>query len=65
MNLYAYAPNPYGWVDPLGLAKCNSQFNSRKEEPLELRKEMQEYPHRINLVIFSISETKEYNNIIA
>ncbi|WP_369012137.1 hypothetical protein SM114_00890 [Erwinia pyrifoliae] len=22
MNLYAYAPNPYGWVDPLGLAKC-------------------------------------------
>ncbi|WP_240153825.1 HNH/endonuclease VII fold putative polymorphic toxin, partial [Erwinia amylovora] len=31
LNLYAYAPNPYGWVDPLGLAKCNSQFNSRKE----------------------------------
>ncbi|CAX54886.1 uncharacterized protein EpC_11070 [Erwinia pyrifoliae Ep1/96] len=35
------------------------------KKPLELRKEMQEYPHRINLVIFSISETKEYNNIIA
>ncbi|ADP13267.1 Rhs family protein [Erwinia sp. Ejp617] len=24
MNLYAYAPNPYGWVDPLGLAKCGA-----------------------------------------
>ncbi|AUX71458.1 Rhs family protein, fragment [Erwinia pyrifoliae Ep1/96] len=23
MNLYAYAPNPYGWVDPLGLTKCS------------------------------------------
>ncbi|ALM52427.1 RHS repeat-associated core domain-containing protein [Halomonas huangheensis] len=22
-NLYMYAPNPTGWVDPLGLAKCN------------------------------------------
>ncbi|WP_306475297.1 RHS repeat-associated core domain-containing protein, partial [Erwinia amylovora] len=24
LNLYAYAPNPYGWVDPLGLAKCGA-----------------------------------------
>ena len=22
LNLYAYAPNPTGWVDPLGLASC-------------------------------------------
>ena len=22
LNLYAYAPNPTGWVDPLGLARC-------------------------------------------
>ena len=22
LNLYAYAPNPVGWVDPLGLAPC-------------------------------------------
>ncbi len=22
-NLYAYAPNPVGWVDPLGLAGCS------------------------------------------
>ncbi len=22
LNLYAYAPNPYGWVDPLGLSAC-------------------------------------------
>ncbi|WP_345830371.1 RHS repeat-associated core domain-containing protein [Erwinia sp. HDF1-3R] len=31
INLYAYAPNPLKWIDPLGLTKCNSQFNSRKE----------------------------------
>ncbi|EDV3055260.1 hypothetical protein HU71_004800 [Salmonella enterica subsp. enterica] len=24
LNLYAYAPNPISWIDPLGLAKCNS-----------------------------------------
>ncbi|SDP31704.1 RHS repeat-associated core domain-containing protein, partial [Pseudomonas cichorii] len=23
LNLYAYAPNPVGWMDPLGLAKCS------------------------------------------
>ncbi|EOF5101369.1 RHS repeat-associated core domain-containing protein, partial [Salmonella enterica] len=29
LNLYAYAPNPLGWIDPLGLAKtCKS--NSKK-----------------------------------
>ncbi|MHA6636882.1 RHS repeat-associated core domain-containing protein, partial [Citrobacter farmeri] len=22
INLYAYAPNPLSWIDPLGLAKC-------------------------------------------
>jgi RHS repeat-associated protein len=24
LNLYQYAPNPLGWVDPLGLTKCSS-----------------------------------------
>ncbi|CAI0751716.1 RHS repeat-associated core domain-containing protein [Serratia quinivorans] len=24
INLYQYAPNPLGWVDPLGLSKCNA-----------------------------------------
>ncbi|QTF09871.1 hypothetical protein HC231_19535 [Brenneria izadpanahii] len=24
MNTYAYAPNPLTWIDPLGLARCNS-----------------------------------------
>ncbi|UXK11311.1 hypothetical protein NYP80_02605 [Erwinia pyrifoliae] len=28
MNLYAYAPNPYGWVDPLGLSKCSGNGRS-------------------------------------
>ncbi|EMB4326911.1 RHS repeat-associated core domain-containing protein [Pluralibacter gergoviae] len=23
LNLYAYAPNPLDWIDPLGLARCN------------------------------------------
>jgi uncharacterized protein RhaS with RHS repeats len=23
-NIYQYAPNPMGWIDPLGLAKCPS-----------------------------------------
>ena len=25
LNLYQYAPNPTGWVEPLGLAKCCDQ----------------------------------------
>ncbi|WP_231583243.1 RHS repeat-associated core domain-containing protein, partial [Yersinia aldovae] len=24
MNLYAYAPNPLSWIDPLGLSTCSS-----------------------------------------
>ncbi len=23
LNLYHYAPNPLGWVDPWGLSKCS------------------------------------------
>ena len=23
LNQYAYAPNPIGWIDPIGLARCN------------------------------------------
>ena len=41
MNLYAYAPNPTGWVDPLGLARIKNavegdrrhqEFNARIRE---------------------------------
>ncbi|HCT7899873.1 TPA: RHS domain-containing protein [Enterobacter cloacae] len=28
-NLYQYAPNPLGWIDPLGLASCTTKFKSR------------------------------------
>ncbi|MDH2619804.1 RHS repeat-associated core domain-containing protein [Acinetobacter baumannii] len=28
-NVYAYAPNPVGWIDPLGL---NSKSKNSKEE---------------------------------
>lgn len=31
-NLYAYAPNPLNWIDPLGLRKCSS---SRKPEKVK------------------------------
>ncbi|WP_375224216.1 RHS repeat-associated core domain-containing protein [Erwinia amylovora] len=27
LNLYAYAPNPLSWVDPLGLSKCQAGKN--------------------------------------
>ncbi|WP_459474536.1 RHS repeat domain-containing protein, partial [Erwinia amylovora] len=33
LNLYAYAPNPYGWVDPLGLAKCGNNEKSSYKGP--------------------------------
>ncbi|MCT2387924.1 hypothetical protein NYP82_15155 [Erwinia pyrifoliae] len=32
MNLYAYAPNPYGWVDPLGLAKCGAHNAANRQK---------------------------------
>ena len=38
LNLYAYAPNPTGWVDPLGLARCKCEVgvdtNRRLPEPI-------------------------------
>ena len=38
LNLYAYAPNPTGWVDPLGLARCKCEVgadtNRRSPEPI-------------------------------
>ncbi|WP_222429720.1 RHS repeat domain-containing protein [Cobetia crustatorum] len=30
-NLYQYAPNPTGWVDPLGLSKCCNDKNKNKK----------------------------------
>ncbi|MBR9879219.1 MAG: hypothetical protein GYB17_06855 [Gammaproteobacteria bacterium] len=30
-NLYMYAPNPTGWVDPLGLSGCRSQCRAALE----------------------------------
>ncbi|WP_241150789.1 RHS repeat domain-containing protein, partial [Pseudomonas viridiflava] len=32
-NLYLYAPNPYGWVDPWGL--CNSSSGGAKDTEIE------------------------------
>ncbi|HDJ1451344.1 TPA: RHS repeat-associated core domain-containing protein [Serratia rubidaea] len=30
INLYAYSPNPLGWIDPLGLS-CSPTFNPQKK----------------------------------
>ncbi|WP_274597739.1 RHS repeat-associated core domain-containing protein, partial [Erwinia amylovora] len=32
LNLYAYAPNPLSWVDPLGLSKCKANFLYRGDK---------------------------------
>ena len=31
LNLYAYAPNPTGWVDPLGLSSCPCKIGAKGE----------------------------------
>ncbi len=31
-NLYQYAPNPVGWVDPFGLMKCECTINGETVE---------------------------------
>ncbi|MFX7090470.1 RHS repeat-associated core domain-containing protein, partial [Acinetobacter baumannii] len=33
-NVYAYAPNPVGWIDPLGL---NSKSKNSEEEMIRVR----------------------------
>lgn len=33
--LYQYAPNPTGWVDPLGLSKCCNLGKDASGRPLE------------------------------
>jgi uncharacterized protein RhaS with RHS repeats len=30
-NLYQYAPNPVGWIDPLGLTPCEKQILALRE----------------------------------
>lgn len=37
MNLYAYAPNPVGWVDPLGLAK-NKAIGTPKQAQIKVER---------------------------
>ncbi|CAI2511301.1 Uncharacterized conserved protein [Serratia ficaria] len=33
LNLYQYAPNPLGWVDPLGLSACSSGTSLTVNKP--------------------------------
>ncbi|MBY7187904.1 DUF6531 domain-containing protein [Escherichia ruysiae] len=33
INLYAYAPNPLSWIDPLGLTACSKNAKSLREGP--------------------------------
>nr|WP_249530501.1 hypothetical protein [Escherichia coli] len=32
MNLYQYAPNPLGWIDPLGLKSCFSSSTGQYQK---------------------------------
>ncbi|MDJ3649198.1 hypothetical protein LEE99_04685 [Salmonella enterica] len=33
MNLYAYAPNPISWIDPLGLKPCARDIDGLRTRP--------------------------------
>lgn len=33
LNLYQYAPNPVGWVDPWGLAACGKKMDALRNDP--------------------------------
>lgn len=35
-NLYAYAPNPLTWIDPLGLTKCKPSSPGSMQKEVEL-----------------------------
>ena len=35
LNLYAYAPNPLGWIDPLGLSHCQPGIVSGKGKNID------------------------------
>ncbi|WP_413531462.1 HNH/endonuclease VII fold putative polymorphic toxin, partial [Rahnella inusitata] len=54
INLYAYAKNPLIWIDPLGLAGCNAQFDSRKEAFRAVKRDagipMRQQPTAVNKV---------------
>nr|WP_240727882.1 hypothetical protein [Escherichia sp. E3659] len=33
--MYAYAPNSLGWIDPLGLSRCNVNARAYEEKNTE------------------------------
>ncbi|WP_141103687.1 RHS repeat-associated core domain-containing protein [Cobetia sp. QF-1] len=43
-NLYQYAPNPTGWVDPLGLSKCDCPRANAYSTAYEMKLETTSYP---------------------
>nr|WP_081065397.1 RHS repeat-associated core domain-containing protein [Burkholderia vietnamiensis] len=40
INVYQYAPNPVGWVDPLGLARCPCDCEKMAERMAQSRKHL-------------------------
>ena len=44
MNLYAYAPNPTGWVDPLGLARIKNAVKGDRRHQEFNAKIREKYP---------------------
>ncbi|MFG5912219.1 RHS repeat-associated core domain-containing protein, partial [Escherichia coli] len=55
LNLYQYAPNPLGWIDPLGLRKCTGGFSSADDAA---RAALNKYNP------MSIFKNREYGGII-
>jgi len=46
LNVYACAPNPVEWVDPLGLAKSSTSGHSSHAKPgQEFHNNMEQYPY--------------------
>ena len=45
MNLYAYAPNPVGWVDPLGLVRIKNTIEGDRRHQEFNAKIKEKYPN--------------------
>ena len=47
LNVYAYAPNPVGWVDPLGLARIKNAVDGERRHQTFNRKMKEQHPNAI------------------
>ncbi|EBE0841587.1 type IV secretion protein Rhs, partial [Salmonella enterica] len=57
INLYAYAPNPLSWIDPLGL-KCGSSYEQARNKALKWLEERGFKAERVNIGKFGSTRGK-------